>query len=69
MKLDFYEADMLAWFLRDFKDEFIECAEDFGWETIDGEKYHAKLMAMAMKNLCRELEDASSFKKRFAPNG
>lgn len=57
MKLDFYEADVLAWFLRDFKDEFIECAEDFGWETFDAEKFHDKLMAMAMKDFNKVLTD------------
>jgi hypothetical protein len=51
MKLKFIESDMLAWFLRERKDDFIQCAEEFGWETFDAEKFHDKLMAWALNNV------------------
>lgn len=64
MKLEFYEADMLAWFLRDFKDEFIECAENFGWETFDAEKFHDKLTKKIIDQLKNNLNTLCKHQKR-----
>ena len=38
MRLDFYESDVLAWFLREREDEFLQCADDFGYDE-DAAKY------------------------------
>jgi predicted transcriptional regulator len=50
MKLKFIEADMLAFFLREQKDNFIQCAEEFGWEKSEAEQFHKKLMEWALNN-------------------
>jgi hypothetical protein len=56
MKLDFYEADMLAFFLRQTKEDFVECAMDFGWELQDAQQFHEDLLKKTLKNLFKELE-------------
>lgn len=47
--MDWYEADMFLWFLQDYKEEFIKCGEDFGWEVEDAKRFHKKMYAFAFR--------------------
>lgn len=62
--MDWCEADMFLWFLRDYKKEFIECGEDFGWETEDAEHFHKRMYAFAFKRWAKLLIEHSNEKHR-----
>lgn len=49
MKLDFYEADVLAWFLREQKSQFIKCADEFGYDSDEATDMH--------HTICRKVLD------------
>ena len=43
VKLDFYESDVLAWFLREQKTKFVRCANDFGYEDDEAKQMHDEI--------------------------
>ncbi len=56
MKLEFYESDVRAFFVKEMKEDFVHCAMDFGWETQDAIQFHEDLLNKIHKNIYKELE-------------
>lgn len=54
MKLDFYESDVLAWFLRERKSEFLQCAGDFGYDEDEAESLRLKICGKVLVEFHRE---------------
>jgi hypothetical protein len=51
VKLDFYEADVLVWFLREQKSQFIKCADEFGYEQDEAADMHDTICRKALDEL------------------
>jgi hypothetical protein len=51
VKLDFYEADVLAWFLREQKSQFIKCADEFGYDPDEAADMHDTICRKALDEL------------------
>ena len=56
MKLNFNEADVLAWFLKDYEAQFIKCADEFGYEKAEAEEMHESIRMKIVGAMFRDVD-------------
>jgi hypothetical protein len=63
VKLNFTEADVLAWFLKDYKSQFLRCADEFGHEKAEAEELHEnirmKIVGAMFRDVARKVKKAN----------
>jgi hypothetical protein len=55
VKLNFIEADVLAWFLKDYKTQFLKCADEFGHEKAEAEELHESIRMKIVGAMFRDV--------------
>ncbi len=56
MRLNFIEADVLAWFLKDYKAQFLKCADEFGYEKAEAEDLHENIRMKIVGAMFRDVD-------------
>ena len=56
MNLDFYDADILSWFMKDYKDKFLETAMDFGENELEAAETYQRIYKKVVNECHKEFK-------------